>query len=65
VCGFLGVGFDPAWFADAAKPVFVGPPAEMPTAVEALLKERLAPCYDRLAALLPDLAARWRAQHWP
>jgi hypothetical protein len=65
VCGFLGVGFDAAWFPEAATPVFVGPPADMPEAVGAVLKQRLAPCYDRLSALLPDLAARWRAAHWP
>ncbi|MCS6931609.1 MAG: sulfotransferase [Acetobacteraceae bacterium] len=61
VCGFLGVGFDPAWFPEAARPVFAGPPGEMPAAVAAVLKERLAPCYERLARILPEVVARWRA----
>lgn len=64
VCRCLGVGFEAAWFPEATRPVFVGPQAEMPEAVAAVLRERLAPCYDRLAALLPELAARWRARHW-
>jgi len=64
VCRFLGVGFEAAWFPEATRPVFVGPQAEMPEAVAAVLRERLAPCYHRLAALLPELAARWRACHW-
>lgn len=61
VCRFLGVGFDAAWFADAAKPVFPGPPADLPAPVRAVLRERLAPCYDRLAPILPEVVARWRA----
>jgi hypothetical protein len=64
-CRFLGVGFDPAAFPAAMKPVFAGPPAEMPEPVAALLSDRLAPCYDRLGALLPGLAARWRARPGP
>lgn len=65
VCGFLGVAFDPALFPHAKEPVFVGPATDMPPAVLDRLKARLAPCYERLGALLPDLAARWRAEHWP
>lgn len=65
VCAFLGVAFDPAFFPHAAEPVFVGPAADMPPAVADRLKARLEPCYERLGALLPDLAARWRARHWP
>jgi hypothetical protein len=64
VCGFLGVAFDPALFPHAKEPVFVGPATDMPPAVLDRLKARLAPCYERLGALLPDLAARWRAEHW-
>ena len=64
VCRCLGVGFEAAWFPEATRPVFVGPQAEMPEAVAAVLRERLAPCYHRLAALLSELAARWRARHW-
>ena len=64
-CGFLGVGFEAAWFPAAATPVFAGPPADMPAPIHALLKQRLAPCYDRLGALLPGPAAAWRALHWP
>lgn len=64
VCGFLGVAFDPALFPHAKEPVFVGPATDMPPAVLDRLKARLTPCYERLGALLPDLAARWRAEHW-
>jgi len=62
ICCFLGLGFDPAWFPEAGKPVFTGPAVEMPEAVRRLLNERLAPCYERLAAVLPEVAARWRAE---
>ncbi len=64
VCRFLGVRFREKRYAKAGTAVHVGKPQEMPASVLAILKERLRPTYDNLAALYPEIAARWMERHY-
>jgi hypothetical protein len=64
VCRFLGVRFRERRFAKADTAVHVGKPQEMPASVRAILKERLRPIYDNMAALYPEVAARWMERHY-
>jgi hypothetical protein len=62
VCAFLGV--PPRHFAKADEAVHEGVALEMPPAVLAALKERLAPVYEGITALYPEIGARWASRHY-
>jgi Sulfotransferase family len=64
VCDFLGVRFREKRFAKAGNAVHVGKPLEIPEGVLAILKDKMRPVYDNLAALYPETAARWAERHY-
>ncbi len=64
VCTFLGVEYPAKRFARAAEPVHVGPPQALPLSVLDVLKGRLRPIYEGIAALYPEISARWAARYY-
>lgn len=64
VCAFLGVRYRDRPFAKAADPVHAGKPQEIPPVVLDALKTRMRPIYDRVAALYPEIGARWAARYY-
>ncbi|MBV9991208.1 MAG: sulfotransferase [Alphaproteobacteria bacterium] len=64
LCGFLGVSYEPGVFKRAEESVHAGEAQEMPPAVLAALKENLKPAYDGIAALYPEIGARWTARYY-
>jgi hypothetical protein len=64
VCDFLGVERRDKAFAKAGRPIHVGEASEIPPSVEAILKERLRPAYEGIAALYPEIGAAWMARHY-
>ena len=63
VCTFLGVEYPDKRFARAAEPVYAGPPMELPPPVLEVLKGRLRPIYEGMAALYPEIGALWAARY--
>ena len=64
VCTFLGVEYPDKRFMRAAEPVHAGPPQELPPPVLEVLKGRLRPIYEGIAALYPEIGARWAARYY-
>lgn len=64
VCGFLGVKYRDKPFQKAADPVHVGAKQDIPDAVLQSLKTSLKPVYDGIAALYPDIGARWAQRYY-
>jgi hypothetical protein len=64
VCAFLGVEYPGKRFARASEPVHVGPPQELPGTVLDVLKERMRPIYEGMAALYPEMGGRWAARYY-
>lgn len=59
ICGFLGVGFRPAWFPEVATVFFEGPAAEMAPALRDGLRRLVDEFADGYARTLPALSATW------
>lgn len=64
VCAFLGIRHQERFFRRAEKPVHVGEAQPMPPSVEAILKERLRPAYEGIAAQFPEKGGAWMARHF-
>jgi hypothetical protein len=64
VCGFLGVPYRDKLFARAANAVHAGKAQEIPPAVLDILKYSFRPIYEKLAALYPEIGARWAARYY-
>jgi hypothetical protein len=64
LCTFLAVDYLPDIFKKAAQRVHEGEAQEMPPAVLAVLKKNLRPAYDGIAALYPEIGARWMAKYY-
>jgi hypothetical protein len=64
VCAFLGVPYREKPFAKAANPVHVGEAQEIPPTVLGALKESFRPVYAEVAALYPEIGARWAAKYY-
>lgn len=60
ICGFLGVGFDPAHFADAPRRYNVSQSVAMPEEVRAALRRRYAAQVQAVEARLGRVPEAWR-----
>jgi hypothetical protein len=64
LCGFLGIRYQARFFRRAEMPVHVGEAQPMPPSVESILKERLWPAYEGIAAQFPEKGAVWLGRHF-
>lgn len=64
VCAFLGVPYRDKAFARAANPVHVGEAQAIPEPVLDALKQSFRPVYEQVAALYPEIGARWAARYY-
>jgi hypothetical protein len=63
-CRFLGLPFDTAQFERLHDHIHRGVDADMPDDVRAFFLGEMEELYDRLASVLPEEGARWRARHY-
>jgi hypothetical protein len=64
VCDFLGASYNHQFFKASDNPIHVGETQEMPPSVEAILKEKLLPIYEKFAVLYPKVGEAWMARHY-
>lgn len=64
VCAFLGIRYQARFFRRAETPVHAGAAQPMPPTVESILKDRLRPAYEGIAAQFPERGAVWLARHF-
>jgi hypothetical protein len=64
VCGFLGVKFDPKYFAGVSEPVHVGKQMDIPRSLYQHLKRQLRPFYKKFIELYPQIGEEWGARHY-
>jgi hypothetical protein len=64
VCEHLGVGFEEKHFPKLGELVHAGKPMSIPETIHAAMRQQQRPIYERIAALFPEVGARWMATHY-